>query len=113
MRTTALLALLAGLIAAPAAAQDMMHQHGGASGTMQDAMQQMQHGMDMPSSGDTDTDFARMMIPHHQGAIDMARTELAQGKDPELRQLAEEIIAAQEKEIAFLEEWLAKHGAQP
>ena len=113
MRTTALLALLAGLIAAPAAAQDTMHQHGGASGTMQDAMQHMQHGMDMPSSGDTDTDFARMMIPHHQGAIDMARTELAQGKDPELRQLAEEIIAAQEKEIAFLEEWLAKHGAQP
>ena len=113
MRTTALLALLAGLIAAPAAAQDTMHQHGGASGTMQDAMQQMQHGMDIPSSGDTDTDFARMMIPHHQGAIDMARTELAQGKDPELRQLAEEIIAAQEKEIAFLEEWLAKHGAQP
>ena len=113
MRTTALLALLAGLLAAPAAAQDTMHQHGGASGTMQDAMQQMQHGMDIPSSGDTDTDFARMMIPHHQGAIDMARTELAQGKDPELRQLAEEIIAAQEKEIAFLKAWLAKRGVQP
>ena len=107
------LTLALGLLAAPVAAQEAMHQHAGTTDAMQDAMLQMQHGMDMPSSGDTDTDFARMMIPHHQGAIDMARTELAQGKDPELRQLAEEIIAAQEKEIAFLKAWLAKRGVQP
>ncbi|MGD9508498.1 MAG: DUF305 domain-containing protein, partial [Geminicoccaceae bacterium] len=73
----------------------------------------MQHGMDMPATGDVDVDFARMMIPHHQGAIEMARAELASGKDPELRWLAEEIIAAQENEIAFLQAWLAKQGARP
>ncbi|MFO1048234.1 MAG: DUF305 domain-containing protein [Geminicoccaceae bacterium] len=110
MRVLALVPVI-GLLAVPAAAQETMHQHGSGADTMQGAMQQMQHGMDMPSSGDTDTDFARMMIPHHQGAIDMARTELANGKDPELRQLAEQIIAAQEKEIAFLKQWLATHGA--
>lgn len=107
------LVLALGLLATPAAAQDTMHQHGDSADTMQDAMQQMQHGMDIPATGDVDIDFARMMIPHHQGAIEMAKTELAGGKDPELRKLAEEIIAAQEKEIAFLEAWLTKRGLQP
>ena len=105
--------LAIGLLAAPAVAQDTMHQHGGSADAMQDAMQQMQHGMDMPATGDVDVDFARMMIPHHQGAIGMAKAELANGKDPQLRQLAEEIIAAQEKEILFLKEWLDKRGVQP
>jgi uncharacterized protein (DUF305 family) len=53
------------------------------------------------------------MIPHHQGAIEMAKAELGNGKDPQLRQLAEEIIAAQEKEILFLKEWLARREVQP
>lgn len=107
------LVLALGLLAVPAAAQDTMHQHGGSGDAMQAAMQQMQGGMDMPATGDVDVDFARMMIPHHQGAIDMAKAELASGKDPQLRQLADEIIAAQEKEIAFLKTWLAKRGVQP
>ena len=107
------LALAICLLATSASAQDTMHQHGGSTGSMQDAMQQMQNGMDLPATGDVDIDFARMMIPHHQGAIDMAKAELADGKDPELRALAEEIIAAQEKEIAFLKAWLAKRGVQP
>ena len=51
-----------------------------------------------------------MMIPHHQGAIDMARLQLAHGKRPELRRLAEEIIGAQENEIRFLNDWLARKG---
>jgi uncharacterized protein (DUF305 family) len=112
MRTLELVLAL-GLLTTPVAAQEAMHQHGSTADAMQDAMRQMQHGMDMPTTGDIDVDFARTMIPHHQGAIDMAKAELADGKDPELRALAEEIIAAQEKEIAFLKAWLAKQGVQP
>ena len=73
------------------------------------AVMSMHQGMNMPSSGDPDVDFARMMIPHHQGAIDVARSQLANGKDPQLRQMAQEIIAAQEREIATLQRWLADH----
>jgi uncharacterized protein (DUF305 family) len=52
----------------------------------------MHRGMAVTTSGDPDVDFARMMIPHHQGAIDMARVELAQGKDPARRAMAQDII---------------------
>jgi uncharacterized protein (DUF305 family) len=100
------LALALALLAAPTAAEDAPHHHG--SGSAMEAMQEQMSAV--PMTGDPDVDFARMMIPHHQGAIDMARAELAHGKDPELRRLAEEIIAAQEREIAFLEQWLQKRG---
>ena len=70
----------------------------------------MHSGMDIEFTGDPDIDFVLGMIPHHQGAVDMARIVLEHGQDPELRQLAEAIIEAQEAEIAFMREWLAEHG---
>ena len=76
----------------------------------QDANVKMHKDMDIAYSGDADVDFARGMIPHHQGAVDMAKVILAHGKDPELRKLAEAVIASQEKEIAFMREWLKKNG---
>jgi len=64
----------------------------------------------MHMSGNADVDFAMMMRMHHQGAIDMAQAELRDGKAPEMRKMARNIIAAQKKEIVQLDKFLAKHG---
>lgn len=71
------------------------------------AMDAMMKAMMGDLTGDPDRDFAQQMIPHHQSAVDMAKVELEHGKDPQLRQLAQEIMAAQEKEIAIFQGWLA------
>lgn len=74
-------------------------------------MEKMHHGMDIPYSGDADRDFVAGMIPHHQGAIDMANVELKFGHDPMLRKLAHDIIAAQRREIAAMKRWQSDHKA--
>jgi hypothetical protein len=60
-------------------------------------------------TGDADADFMLEMIPHHEGAIGMAEAALAHAKDPEVRKLAADIIASQEKEVALMKKWLATH----
>ncbi len=77
------------------------------------SMKKMDHDMSAaPMTGVVDHDFAAMMIPHHQGAIDMAKGELKYGKDPAMRRLAEEIIVDQQSEIEVMNLWIKKH-AQP
>jgi uncharacterized protein (DUF305 family) len=71
---------------------------------------QMHHGMNITFTGNTDVDFVTGMIPHHQGAVDMAKVVLAFGKDAEIRRLAEAVIRAQESEIARMRAWLERNA---
>ena len=70
----------------------------------------MHENMMMDYTGNPDVDFIKGMIPHHKGAVAMAKIVLEYGKDPEVRALAEGIIKAQEDEIAWMQEWLKKQG---
>lgn len=86
------------------------------SGTMDDAHKALMAGMDRMNKDmdegmqakDIDVAFICGMLPHHQGAIDMAKAELQYGDDPWARQLAQAVIDAQTKEIAEMKQWLAK-----
>jgi uncharacterized protein (DUF305 family) len=90
-----LLVLVAGLLLA-----ETRPHAGNFMDAMNTSMKQMDQDMAAaPMSGDIDHDFATVMIPHHQGAIDMAKAELAYGKDPVMRRLAQEIIVDQQSEI--------------
>lgn len=73
--------------------------HGHGAGTMGN----------MAKTGDPDHDFAAMMRSHHQMGIDMAKTELRDGKDPEMQKMARKVVEDQTKEVAKLDAWLAKH----
>jgi uncharacterized protein (DUF305 family) len=85
---------------------------GDAARAFADANMKMHRDMDIRFSGNADVDFARGMIPHHQGAIDMAEIVLRFGKDAVVRKLATEVIAAQRKEIAQMQAWLAVNGSR-
>jgi uncharacterized protein (DUF305 family) len=64
------------------------------------------------SSGNSDADFVALMVPHHQAAIEMAKSELLNGKDPQMRRVAQEIIIDQQSEIELMQLWLKQHPAQ-
>ncbi len=80
------------------------------SGIFADVMNKMHEDMAGEQTGNADADFMRGMIPHHQGAIDMARIVLEKGADPEVKALAQKVIAAQEREIAEMKDWLKRNG---
>ena len=96
---------------APSTSMPMGQMQKGTAGP-QDMKASMMMGMEgmqkMTLSGNTDKDFAMMMKMHHQQALNMAEMELADGKSPEMKTMARQIIVAQKKEIAQLDKWLAK-----
>ena len=89
---------------------DAKGDQGPASLAFQGINAKMHKGMDIAFTGNTDVDFVKGMIPHHEGAVDMAKVVLAFGNDPEIRALAGAIIKAQETEIAQMKAWLAKNA---
>jgi uncharacterized protein (DUF305 family) len=88
----------------------MMGDKGPSSMAFMAANDRMHQGMAIEFTGNADADFIRGMIPHHKGAVDMAKIVLEHGSDPEVRKLAEGIIAAQEAEIAWMQDWLTRNG---
>ena len=81
-----------------------------ATKAFRDVDAEMHRNMDIRYSNDVDVDFVRGMIPHHKGAVGMAKVALQYSKDPEIRKLAEDIIKAQDVEIAQMESFLRKRG---
>lgn len=123
-RAMAALCLSAASLAAPAQSHPQHPDHPAAppafvastakryAGLIDDAMGVMHHDMTQaPTNGVPDHDFVAMMIPHHQGAIDMAKALLLYGKDPALRNLAQGIITEQQNEIRLMQAWLQRHQA--
>ncbi len=120
--------ILACTIGSGAVGQEMHHQHGAMAAAkapvfvastakpfaalMDDAMAVMDEGMKRaPMNGVAEHDFVTMMMPHHQGAVDMAKALLLYTKDPELRNVAQGIITEQQNEIKVMQAWLQRYQA--
>ena len=111
----AIISILFCAVAIPA--QQAMHKHASGKSAsnpvwaeLQTSMEKMHAAMtSVEPTGNSDADFVKLMIPHHQAAIDMARTQLLYGKDPQIRRLAQEIIADQQSEIELMNLWLKEH----
>ena len=74
------------------------------------AMDKMMKDMDVKPMGNADVDFAKGMVPHHQGAVAMANIELQYGTDADVKKLAEGVVKSQSEEITQMKAWLASHG---
>lgn len=105
-------------VAALSAWQEDSHMHGGKAVTeagwseLQASMESMHAAMGaVKPSGNSDADFVRLMLLHHQAAIEMAKTQLLHGKDPQMRRLAQEIITDQQSEIQLMQLWQKQHRA--
>ena len=126
LRTLATVALLSAGLIGPAAAEGM-HDHGSVSGKDMGSMKPapkddastkefkaadmaMMKDMDFPYTGDADIDFRTHMIPHHKGAVAMAKVALRHAKDPATKAMAQKIIDDQTTEIFDMEAWLKRHG---
>ncbi|ETD83753.1 CopM family metallochaperone [Rhodobacter capsulatus] len=121
LAVTALGLALALPVAATARAEQAMEGHSGHAMTATadaapsttayiDANAKMHQAMAIDFTGNADVDFVRGMIGHHQGAIDMAKIVLENGADPEVRKLAQNVIAAQTAEIDWMRKWLETHA---
>ena len=123
------LTLAVSALALPVSAQQTHHQHASSAAPsppvfvastdksfaalMDDAMAAMDDGMKRaPMNGVAEHDFITMMIPHHQGAINMAEALLLSTADPELKNLAQGIITEQQNEIRVMQAWLQRHQMQ-
>ena len=109
----ALLGLMVGIVLGFAFAYQHSHGKGKSEfhAKMTAAMEKMMSAMQKaPMTGDPDHDFVAMMIPHHQGAVEMARLILLYGKDAEIRRLAQGIIAEQQVEIQQMQLWLKRRS---
>ena len=101
-------------------AQDSCRMHGSAKSAEDSGWTELHAGMEkmqaaratLESSGNNDVDFVKLMLPHHQAAIDMAKVELKFGADPQMRRIAQEMITDQQSEMDLMQLWLKRQDAQ-
>ena len=106
--TVTVISILGAILLSPATNSSDGHSNADADWSeLVASMDKMHVAMEaIPRSGNADVDFVRLMLPHHQAAIDMAKTQLLYGKDAQMRRLAQEIITDQQLEIELMQHWL-------